>query len=206
MRMENKKTSDVCGPKVRTDSWAAKLTPDQQWKLYRKAKESDDWLEALEWAKAELRLDASPSRSAFFNWMSTMRQLECEQRMEEIAIAAAIGKKVPDDEAIIAAFKMLAVEAGAAGDAKSAGSYARIADTFQNMRKKQRDFKRDEAEYKVRQEEDMAMKHSKRKIYLADLSQKLGKPPEEAAEQYRKANIEIRKLTDYMFEDTKEIR
>lgn len=112
---------------VRTDSWAAKLTEDQSWALYAKARRCQ-WQDAAAWAVAEFELEKSPSRTAFYAWMNQMRQEEHEHRMEQAAIAAseaaALGGTCTKDEALISAFKALATEVALkTGDAKSASAF-----------------------------------------------------------------------------------
>ena len=112
---------------VRTDSWAAKLTEDQSWALYAKARRCQ-WQDAAAWAVAEFGLEKSPSRTAFYAWMNQMRQEEHEHRMEQAAIAAseaaALGGTCTKDEALISAFKALATEVALkTGDAKSARAF-----------------------------------------------------------------------------------
>lgn len=116
--------------KVRTDSWAAGLSEEQSWELYSKARRCQ-WQEAAAWAVKEFGLEKGPSRTAFYAWMSTMREEEHEHRMGQAAIAAAeaaaLGKTVTKDEALIAAFKSLATEAALRTDAKTATSFIQSA-------------------------------------------------------------------------------
>lgn len=118
--------------KTRIDSWAAKLAENEEheWKLFDKAKRCQ-WQEAAAWAVKEFDLPRMPSRSSFYDWLKIMRSREHEHRMSEAAIAsaeaAALGKTVTKDEALIAAFKSLATTAAMKTDAKTATSFIRSA-------------------------------------------------------------------------------
>ena len=118
--------------KTRIDSWAAKLAENEgsEWKLFYKAMRCQ-WQEAAAWAVKEFDLPRMPSRSSFYDWLKIMRSREHEHRMSEAAIAAAeaaaLGKTVTKDEALIAAFKSLATEAALRTDAKTATSFIRSA-------------------------------------------------------------------------------
>lgn len=174
--MEMNTTQDNCSPKVRTDCWTAKLSPDQQWKLYYKAKLSDNWTEAVEWAKEELRLGKIPSHSAFYSWMATMRKLESERRLEAIAIdvaeANALGKTMPSDEAIIATFKVFALESARNGQAGTAAVLLRSVGILQDHLAKQKALSLSERrlaiierkEARERQKEREAKEAAKRKM------------------------------------------
>ena len=118
--------------KTRIDSWAAKLAENEEseWKLFYKAMRCQ-WQEAAAWAVKEFDLPRMPSRSSFYDWLKIMRSKEHEHRMHEAAIAAAeaaaLGKTVTKDEALIAAFKSLATEAALRTDAKTATSFIQSA-------------------------------------------------------------------------------
>lgn len=118
--------------KTRIDSWAAKLAENEgsEWKLFYKAMRCQ-WQEAAAWAVKEFDLPRMPSRSSFYDWLKIMRSREHEHRMSEAAIAAAeaaaLGKTVTKDEALIAAFKSLATEAALRTDAKTATSFIQSA-------------------------------------------------------------------------------
>lgn len=111
--------------KTRTDSWAAGLTEEQGWTLYYKSLRCQ-WQEAAAWAVKEFALDRMPARSSFYDWLKQMREKEHEHRMHEAAVAAAeaaaLGKNVTKDEALIAALKTLATEAALNTDARTAKS------------------------------------------------------------------------------------
>lgn len=111
--------------KTRTDSWAAGLAEEQSWTLYYKAMRCQ-WQEAAAWAVKEFALARMPSRTGFYEWLKAMRAQEHEHRMGQAAIAAAeaaaLGKNVTKDEALIAALKTLATEAALNTDAKTASA------------------------------------------------------------------------------------
>jgi len=206
--MKANATNDTCGPKLRADSWAAKLTSAQQWKLYRRARQSDDWTEALDWAKEEFRLGTSPSRSAFFSWMAAMRKLEGQRRLEEISIAAAeavaLGRKMPTYEAVFSTFTMLAVEAAVAGKAKDAGIYMQIAGILQNLHYKKRDVERKEAERKEHDEALSVAMDAGRRSLLLSLAEKGGKSIPETAEEYSITSKVLDKYAKQMFDRPKD--
>ena len=117
--------------KLRQDSWATRLTEEQAWKLYYRARGAQ-WQDAVKWASDEFALAEVPSRSAFYRWLKFMRGLEHAHRMEQAAVAAAeaaaLGRTCTKDEALIAAFKSLATETAlSSGNAKDAVSFVNAA-------------------------------------------------------------------------------
>lgn len=117
--------------KVRTDSWAAALSEEQSWALYSKAQRCQ-WQEAAAWAVKEFGLEKGPSRTAFYAWMTAMREEEHEHRMGQAAIAAAeaaaLGGRCTKDEALIQALKAIATDVALTmGDAKSASAFVNSA-------------------------------------------------------------------------------
>lgn len=128
--------------KTRTDSWAAGLTEEQSWTLYYKAMRCP-WQEASAWAEKEFGLERGPSRTAFYEWLKTMRAQEHEHRMGQAAIAAAeaaaLGKKATKDESLIAALKTLATEAALNTDAKTASALIQSAMAIKDRLQKQKD-------------------------------------------------------------------
>jgi len=201
--MKEKTINGTTGPKIRVDSWAAKLTPDQQWKLYDKARQSNVWTEAVDWAKEEFHLDLSPSRSAFFSWMVAMRKLESERRIEEISVAAAeavaLAKKTPRDKALFATFKMLAVEAAIAGNTKAASTYIQLAETIQTLYYKKLFYDRQEAEQKAHDAALLEVRDKDRQSILLNMAQKYGKSIPETVEEYRDRETFFKMHTDRMF-------
>lgn len=117
--------------KPRADSWYATLSEEQLWKLYAVAKRSQ-WFETVEFAKKELGLEASVSRSAYYRWLDWMRGEESERRLAQARIAAleagdlakSVGLK---DETAIAAYKSLAAEFALKSDAKTAEKFLLMA-------------------------------------------------------------------------------
>lgn len=117
--------------KPRADSWYATLSEEQLWKLYAVAKRSQ-WFETVEFAKKELGLEASVSRSAYYRWLDWMRGEESERRLAQARIAAlevgdlakTFGLK---DETAIAAYKSLAAEFALKSDAKTAKRFMQMA-------------------------------------------------------------------------------
>lgn len=71
--------------KVRADSWAALLTPEQQWALYDHHYQvvHGKWELSAAWAEKEFKLTRRPSRAAFYEWKAQMDELEAV-RAEEI--------------------------------------------------------------------------------------------------------------------------
>lgn len=129
--------------KVRTDSWAAGLSEEQSWELYSKARRCQ-WQEAAAWAVKEFGLEKGPSRTAFYAWMTAMREEEHEHRMGQAAIAAAeaaaLGGKCTKDEALIQAFKALATDVAlTTGDAKSASAFVNSAMAIKDRLQKEQE-------------------------------------------------------------------
>ena len=129
--------------KVRTDSWAAGLSEEQSWELYSKARRCQ-WQEAAAWAVKEFGLEKGPSRTAFYAWMTAMREEEHEHRMGQAAIAAAeaaaLGGKCTKDEALIQAFKALATDVAlTTGDARSASAFVNSAMAIKDRLQKEQE-------------------------------------------------------------------
>lgn len=129
--------------KVRTDSWAAGLSEEQSWELYSKARRCQ-WQEAAAWAVKEFGLEKGPSRTAFYAWMTAMREEEHEHRMGQAAIAAAeaaaLGGKCTKDEALIQAFKALATDVAlTTGDAKTASAFVNSAMAIKDRLQKEQE-------------------------------------------------------------------
>ena len=75
--------------KVRTDSWAAKLTEDQAWALFYKARQCE-WQVAARWAVKEFGLERAPSRTGFYEWKAAMAKDEHRHSMEQGLLAQAM--------------------------------------------------------------------------------------------------------------------
>ena len=129
--------------KVRTDSWAAGLSEEQSWALYSKARRCE-WQEAAAWAVKEFGLEKGPSRTAFYAWLTAMREDEHEHRMGQAAIAAAeaaaLGGRCTKDEALIQAFKALATDVAlTTGDAKTASAFVNSAMAIKDRLQKEQE-------------------------------------------------------------------
>ena len=129
--------------KVRTDSWAAGLSEEQSWALYSKARRCQ-WQEAAAWAVKEFGLEKGPSRTAFYAWLTAMREDEHEHRMGQAAIAAAeataLGGRCTEDEALIPAFKALATDVAlTTGDAKTASAFVNSAMAIKDRLQKEQE-------------------------------------------------------------------
>lgn len=129
--------------KIRTDSWAAGLSEEQSWALYSKARRCQ-WQEAAAWAVKEFGLEKGPSRTAFYSWMTAMREEEHEHRMGQAAIAAAeaaaLGGRCTKDEALIQAFKALATDVAlTTGDAKTASAFVNSAMAIKDRLQKEQE-------------------------------------------------------------------
>ena len=129
--------------KVRTDSWAAGLSEEQSWALYSKARRCQ-WKEAAAWAVKEFGLEKGPSRTAFYAWLTAMREDEHEHRMGQAAIAAAeaaaLGGRCTKDEALIQAFKALATDVAlTTGDAKTASAFVNSAMAIKDRLQKEQE-------------------------------------------------------------------
>ena len=68
----------MIAPKVRADSWAALLTPEQQWALFNHHYEvvHGKWELSCAWAEKEFELSRRPSRAGFYAWLEQMNELE----------------------------------------------------------------------------------------------------------------------------------
>lgn len=129
--------------KVRTDSWAAGLSEEQSWALYSKARRCQ-WQEAAAWAVKEFGLEKGPSRTAFYAWLTAMREEEHEHRMGQAAIAAAeaaaLGGRCTKDESLIQAFKALATDVAlTTGDAKTASAFVNSAMAIKDRLQKEQE-------------------------------------------------------------------
>ncbi len=172
--------------KVRTDSWAAGLSEEQSWELYSKARRCQ-WQEAAAWAVKEFGLEKGPSRTAFYAWMTAMREEEHEHRMGQAAIAAAeaaaLGGKCTKDEALIQAFKALATDVAlTTGDAKSASAFVNSAMAIKD---------------RLQKEQELALKSAAQST--KDEQLKLAREKFEAAERREnaaKATVADNKLSD----------
>ena len=79
----------MIAPKVRADSWAALLSPEQQWALFNYHYEvvHSKWELSCAWAEKEFELSRRPSRAGFYTWLEQMNKLE-EIHNEEIRTLA----------------------------------------------------------------------------------------------------------------------
>lgn len=79
----------MIAPQVRADSWAALLTPEQQWALYNHHYQvvHGKWELSCAWAEKEFELSRRPSRAGFYTWLGQMNELE-ELHNEEIRTLA----------------------------------------------------------------------------------------------------------------------
>ena len=172
--------------KVRTDSWAAGLSEEQSWALYSKARRCQ-WQEAAAWAVKEFGLEKGPSRTAFYAWMTAMREEEHEHRMGQAAIAAAkaaaLGGRCTKDEALIQAFKALATDVAlTTGDAKAAKAFVNSAMAIKD---------------RLQKEQELALKSAAQST--KDEQLKLAREKFEAAERREnaaKATVADSKLSD----------
>lgn len=172
--------------KVRTDSWAAGLSEEQSWELYSKARRCQ-WQEAAAWAVKEFGLEKGPSRTAFYAWMTAMREEEHEHRMGQAAIAAAeaaaLGGRCTKDEALIQAFKALATDVAlTTGDAKTASAFVNSAMAIKD---------------RLQKEQELALKSAAQST--KDEQLKLAREKFEAAERREnaaKATVADNKLSD----------
>ena len=79
----------MIAPKVRADSWAALLSPEQQWALFNYHYEvvHGKWELSCAWAEKEFELPSRPSHNAFYEWLKKMNKLE-DLHNEEIRTLA----------------------------------------------------------------------------------------------------------------------
>ena len=130
--------------KLRTDSWSARLTEEQSWTLYYKAR-GIAWNEAADWAAKEFGVE-TPSRAAFYRFLAHMRGEESAHRLEQAATAAAeaaaLAKKTAKDDALIGAYKAMAAElALRTGSAKEEERFVNMAATIADRRLKAEELK-----------------------------------------------------------------
>ena len=130
--------------KLRTDSWAAALSEEQQWQLYWKSRLLR-WNEAADWAVKEFGIDA-PSRTAFYAWAARMRGEESAHRLEQAATAAAeagaLAGTLAKDDALIAAYKAMGAElALRTGSAREAERFVYMAARMGDQRLKAEELK-----------------------------------------------------------------
>ena len=131
--------------KLRTDSWAAGLSEDQQWQIYYKSR-ALKWNEAAAWAVKEFGLDRQPSRTGFYEWAAHMREEESAHRLGQAATAAAeaaaLAKTQAKDDALIGAYKAMAAElALRTGSAKEAQRFVEMAMSLRDRDQKERELK-----------------------------------------------------------------
>ena len=131
--------------KLRTDSWAAGLSEDQQWQIYYKSR-ALKWNEAAAWAVKEFGLERPPSRTGFYEWAAHMREEESAHRLGQAATAAAeaaaLAKTQAKDDALIGAYKAMAAElALRTGSAKEAQRFVEMAMSLRDRDQKERELK-----------------------------------------------------------------
>lgn len=116
--------------KQRSDSWAAALSHEDQWKIYYKFRVYN-WERLAEWIAKEHGIEA-PSRTALYRWRDYMRSQESHHRVENAIIAqtqtgelaAATGIK---DAVRIDAYKALAGEMALNGNLDDAVKFTGMA-------------------------------------------------------------------------------
>jgi len=131
---------------LRSNSWAAKLTKEQQWELYEKSKQPDmlSCTKVIEWAAQEYGLRKSPSIAAFYRWKAAMRKDELMHRITAVMCSTKKFLKAVPDDALIATFKTLAAEAALNDDAKTAGILIQSAATVHDHAIRQRKYEQEE--------------------------------------------------------------
>lgn len=143
--------------KARSDSWYASLTEEQLWQLYAVAKRAQ-WFDVVAFAKKEMGLEASVSRSGYYRWLDYMRGEESEHRLamartaalEANNLAAQVG--IEDDRAI-AAYKSLAAEmALRTGSAGEASKFLKMAMDLTDRQLRTQELKRKDEELAIAQE------------------------------------------------------
>lgn len=154
--------------KLRTDSWSARLTEEQSWALYYKAR-GIAWNEAADWAAKEFGVE-TPSRAAFYRFLAHMRGEESAHRLEQAATAAAeaaaLAKKTAKDDALIGAYKAMAAElALRTGSAKEAERFVNMAATIADRRLKAEELKLKAA---AQQTKDEQLKLAREKFEAAE--------------------------------------
>lgn len=105
--------------KVRADSFATSLAPEQAWALYDHHYQAahGKWELSVAWAERQFELARRPSRTAFYEWLGKMSDLEgahlreirdlCDERIEERSKLLRV-----QDKAVIRSIKAEALDAG----------------------------------------------------------------------------------------------
>lgn len=143
--------------KIRSDSWAAKLTEDQAWELFYRSRKCD-WQVAAKWAKREFGLDSVPSRSAFYNWRGAMQEEEHSHKMAQALIAQQEAKSIAEnynvtDEDSVKALMSAATNATIlSDDPKLAYGLIETAMMVKDRQLKEIELKQKKEEQKVREE------------------------------------------------------
>ena len=154
---------------IRTDSWAAALDEDQRWALYYKSR-GLKWNEAAAWAVKEYGIE-SPSRSAFYRFIDSMRGQESAHNLEQAKIAAleaaALAKGVAlSDEETEGAYKRMAVElALRTRSAKEAMRFMQMAAQLSDARLKGEELK---LKGRAQETKDEALKLAREKFEAAE--------------------------------------
>lgn len=156
--------------KIRVDSWAAELPEEAQWAIYYKAR-TCRWNECVEWVQKEFDLDAKPSRTAFYRFLSQMRSEESAHKLDEAKTAAleaaalAKGASLTDEETE-RAYKQMAVElAMRTGSAKEANFFMKMASALADRRLKAQDL---ELKARAQETKDSALALAREKFEAAE--------------------------------------
>jgi len=116
--------------KQRSDSWAAALEVEDQWKVYAKFRRWS-WDRVAAWVAKEYGIEA-PSRSALYRWRDSMRSQESTRRIENAVIAESqvgeiAGASSLKDPILIDAYKSMAAELALTGNVQDAVKYTNMA-------------------------------------------------------------------------------
>ena len=116
--------------KQRSDSWAAALEIEDQWKTYAKFRRWS-WDRVAAWVAKEYGIEA-PSRSALYRWRDSMRSQESTRRIENAVIAESqvgeiAGASSLKDPILIDAYKSMAAELALTGNVQDAVKYTNMA-------------------------------------------------------------------------------
>ena len=154
--------------KQRTDSWAAPIDIEDQWKIYHKMRRWN-WERVASWAAKEYMIDP-PSRSALYRWRDYMRSKESTRRIDNAVIAQLQVGEVANaanlkDPLLIDAYKTMAAELAMNGNVADAMKYTSMALALAAQQTKTREL---ELKAAAQQTKDEALELAREKFEAAE--------------------------------------
>ena len=143
--------------KTRVDAWGEDLPEAVRWNCYDLAK-SLPWPDAVLDQLKAIGVVRMPSRSAWYRFLSRMRQADAERRIEKIAASVAEAQSVADRHGIKSAvmvetLKTLAIDKAMLGEDKAATLLAAAAASIWDRAQKERDLELKAARQKTAEEQ-----------------------------------------------------